>query len=315
MKNFWKNKRVLVTGGSGFIGSNAVRELLERDSIVTITVSRLSSNKEIKKTFGDLLDKIKIRKVDLLSLSDCLKATKNIDVVLNFAALDGGAKFKEEHSEEIYKVNTGIVKNILEASRRNNVDRVLLMSSIDVYPRGMKQLINEEDADMNSKKGYVGSKIFSEKLAKEYYDKYSFKIAIARVGNVYGPGDTVGSKRARVIPTFIKKAIKGENIEISISQKLSFLHVSDLVNSLLDLTEKFSVCTPINLVGAEQIYLLNLAKIIIKLTSSKSKILMRNKSIVNNDRRINTEKARKIIGFKEKINLNEGLNLLIGVFK
>lgn len=315
MKNFWQNKKVLVTGGAGFIGSNAVRELVQRGSIVTITVSNSSSNNELKEIFGDLIGSVKIKKVDLLSLNDCLKSTKSIDVVLNFAALDGGAKFKKEHAEEMYRVNTGIVKNILTASEGNRVDRVLIMSSIDVYAKDTKSsLVNEFSKLSTDANGYVGAKIFSEKLAKEYYGKYGLKIAIARPGNVYGPGDTTNPERARVIPTFINKAMKGENIDVSTFQELSFLYVSDLVNALLKLIERYPVADPVNIVGSERVSLENLARQIIRISKSKSKIILGSKGVKEViSRTVSVKKAKKIIGFMDRVSLKEGLSSLIGV--
>lgn len=312
MKNFWKNKRVLITGGAGFIGSNITKELIKRNSIIKITISKSTSEEELKQIFGKLLEKIEIQKVDLLSLKDCLKITKDIDVVLNFAALDGGAKFKKEHAKEIYKVNTGIARNILEASRLNSLDRVLLMSSIDVYPKNIKSRLSENDADMTARSGYIGSKVFSEKLAKKYYNKYGLKIAIARPGNIYGQGDKINIKRARVIPTFIKKAIMDENIEILTSENLSFLYIKDLVNALLDLTVKYAVCLPVNIASSNYISLSDLGKLIIKLSNSKSKIILRETNPnIKSYNIIDTSKAKQEIDFVEKENLRKGIESLI----
>jgi nucleoside-diphosphate-sugar epimerase len=315
MKNFWKHKKVLVTGGAGFIGSNAVKELAKRHSVVTIAVSKSTSQSELKKIFGGLLKEINICFIDLLSINDCLRITKGMDVVLNFAAMDGGTKFKKEHATEIYKVNTEIVKNVLKAAEQNKVDRVLLMSSIDVYPKGTDAVLNEADADTITSKGYVGAKIFSEKLAKKYYDKYGLKIAIARPGNVYGPGDTFSKGRARVIPTFIAKALKGENIEISVnlSRKLAFIHVTDLVAALLNLTGNYANCDPVNILGSEKISLEELAKTIITVVNSNSKIILSKNVVEKKNPIISVSKARRVIDFKERVGFKNGLKVLIGV--
>lgn len=310
MKNFWEGKNVLVTGGTGFIGSNVISELMQRNASVTVSVH---NNENIN--FSKL---VKIEKADLKNLEDCLRITKNKDIVLNFAALDGGTLFKKEHSAEIFETNTRTVLNLLEASRLNKVDRLLLMSSIEVYSDQVKSPITEEmgfigDFDKN-KYGYAWSKRFAEIAAKTYFEQYNLKIAIARVGNVYGLGDFKGAERGRIIPSFIYRARNNKNIIIfgNANNKKSFLHIDDLVVALLDLTEKYPVCEAINIVSSEYISLKELAESVIKLSKSNSKIIIENKGSNNSMHRIiETKKARIIINFGEKINIKEGLKGMI----
>jgi nucleoside-diphosphate-sugar epimerase len=244
-----------------------------------------------------------------------LEVTKNIDIILNFAAMDGGRLFKKTHSAEIFKTNTKIVLNILEAAKANNVDRTLIISSIEVYSDKTKSPIKEEygfEGELDGNKfGYVKSKRIGEITAKLFSQNGS-KIAIARLGNIYGPTDTIDKKRGRVIPTFIDKALKQEDIVISGNglQKIAFLYITDLVDSLLDLVEKYPVGEPVNLVGGERISLKELASLIISLTKSKSKIVISSKGD-NNDRIISIEKARKVIGFSPKVDIKNGIETIL----
>lgn len=326
MKNFWKNKKVLVTGGAGFIGSYVSKELIKRNSQVTIVVSPKTESEHLKRVFGSFLDKITVEKLDLLDFNNFLKATKNQEIVLNFAAMDGGTKFKLEHSAEIFRVNTQIVLNLFESCRINKVDRVLIMSSIDVYPQNAKSPVKEEYANLNNFEkeinGYAWSKRFSEIAAKLYYEQYGLKTAIARGGNVYGVDDYSGKDRGRIAPTFINKAIKGEDIAIwgNKNLKRSFLFISDLSNALLELTEKYAVCNPVNIVSENYTSLYELAKTIVGLTNNKSRIEITQsggkKSAMNIYRgKINCQKAKKILHFKELVSLEDGLRKSIQFFK
>jgi len=308
MKNFWVDKKVLVTGGRGFIGAEIVKELIKRGSKVTITTHE--SIGKIKK-----LGYTKIIKADLTNYENCLMVTKNIDVVLNFAAMDGGKSFKQKHSIAIFRTNTQIVLNILEAAKINNVDRILIISSIEVYSSKTKSPVKEEygfDGELDEDKfGYAWSKRIGE-IAAKLFSQNGSKIAIARLGNIYGPTDTFDKKRGRVIPTFIDRALKEEDIVISGNglQKIAFLYITDLVDSLLDLVEKYPVGEPINLVGAECISLKNLASLIVTLSKSKSKIVVSSGSD-NKDRIISIVKARKVIGFSPKVNINKGIETIL----
>lgn len=308
MTTFWKNKKVLVTGGTGFIGSSLTPELLERGSVVTIASH---AKAEENSNFSE----IKILNADLKNLQDCIEATRNIDIVIHLAAMDGGQKFKKEHAFEILETNTKITLNILEASKQNTVKRFLMMSSVDVYPDKVKSPIEEQyglEGDLDKNRfGYAWSKRFGEEVAKVYHGRNGLKIAIARTGNVFGPHDLTGLERTRVIPTFIHKALNNEDISISANNKRSFLYVSDLAESLLELIEKYAACEAVNLAGVEYISLEDLAKLIISISKSKSRIIIENKDKNINERIISTSRAEKVISFSPKITLENGIRRLI----
>jgi nucleoside-diphosphate-sugar epimerase len=313
MKKFWKNKKVLITGGAGFIGSFAVEELVRRGAIVTVTISPRNKNTK-PKNLSTVLQKVKIKKVDLTSADQCLKVTKNQEVILNFAALDGSASFKTQNSAKIFKTNNQIVLNILESARLNKVDRVLLMSSTEIYSPNIPTPVKEKDGmreGLDLSNGYAWSKRFSEIAATTYFHQYGLKIAIARPGNVYGPRDILNAERVRVIPLFINKARKGETITVHGSlQKKSFLYVEDLIEALLNLVELYPVCDPVNIASSEYITLKHLAILIVELTKSKSKIVVSDAKI-NKKSIISIKKAQRLLHLKEKTTLKEGIKKLI----
>lgn len=320
MSSFWKGKKVLVTGASGFIGSHAVDLLVKLDARVTAVVSPHTLGEKIKQNLSLSLDKIILKKANILNFSYCLNITKQQDVVLNFAALDGGYTFKTNHCAEIMRTNIQITLNILEASRQNSIDRLLLMSSVDVYSSECISPIKESCVLINDNQniidGYRWSKRFSEILAKTYFQEYKLKIAIARCGNAYGPRDSV--EKNRIIPTFISESLKGNNIYTwgDSSQKKSFLYVTDLLKALFDLIEKYPICDPVNIASENTISYKKLGELIISLTESKNKVVEKNsqpKGLVN--KIINVEKAKRIIDFHENTSLEEGLQKTINYLK
>src|SRR3990167_8267268 len=119
MKNFWKGKKVLVTGGTGFIGSFVTEQLLQKGAKVTTTIK--SGN---LKNVSHLIKDLKIRKADLTDSDETNIVTKNQDVVLNLASKVAGIQFNINHPATMFSENIQIAQNIASASVKNNVERL-----------------------------------------------------------------------------------------------------------------------------------------------------------------------------------------------
>lgn len=315
MKSFWKNKKVLVTGGTGFVGSYVAKILAEKGADVTVTTSNTKNNKN---TFKH--GKVKI--ADLTNLQDCLIATKDQEIVFHFAALDGGVSFKKTHPAEMFRANVGMTVNVVEACKENGVERVLLMSSIDIYPKATRSPFQEKygyrHTTVDDLTGYAWAKLVGEITGSLYKSEYNLQIAIIRAGNIYGPGDYIETERARVIPSFISQALQNKDIHIigNGDQERSFLYISDFAQAALNAAEFYAIGDPVNVSGTNYISIKRLAEMIIGQVKSSSKIILEKKDMsLPKDRTISVTKAKKKLRFKEHVSLDEGLAETIASLK
>ncbi len=318
MFNFWKGKKVLLTGGTGFIGSNLARLLLKKGADVTITTFR-GNLKNILSLKKDL----RIVKTDLSNFTNAVSVTKNKEIVLNLAAHVAGIQYNLKHSGTMLKDNLEITENMLEAARINHVERLLLMSSVCVYSEDCTTPIEEEYGFVGQPEktnfGYGWAKRVTEIMAKTYSDQFGMKIAVVRPTNVYGPNDKFDPRISHVIPSLIRRVFNNESplrVWGSGKQIRSFIFVEDLTEGLLKAVEKYFFAEPINLASDEKITIANLAKMIVKLSGKKTKVLFDKSKPDGHPRRIiSTKKAKEKIGFIARTPLNFGLQKTIEWYK
>lgn len=294
MNNYWKDRKILITGGGGFIGSNAVEFFLKKDAIISATVSPHTSSKIIKKKLGNSIKKINLIEVDLLDKKTVQKITEGMDTIMNFAAIDGGIKFKMENSLEIYKKNLSITKILIDAAIKAKIKSFLLLSSIDIYPTDIEGKISENRATNfkwdPKKEGYKLAKWESEQYAIEAAKKSDLNIIIVRPANIYGPGDNFEDiSKMRFIPSLIRNIyLKKQPIEIwgDGSEIKSFLYVDDFLNICKLLIEKGITNIPINVASKNLISIKELAKKIISLSKSDIEIITNPQNSLKQKKRI-----------------------------
>ena len=318
MRNFWTGKKVLVTGGTGFIGSFVAELLLQKGAKVTATTKsgRL-------KNVSHLIKDLRIKKTDLTDPKETHKITKNQDIVLNLASKVAGIQFNINHPATMFSDNIKIAQNIASASVKNNIERLLMVSSACVYPRNCiiptpeteGFLLDPEPTNL----GYGWAKRVEELIARFHYQEFGLKVAIARPYNAYGPRDNFDPEISHVIPGLIKRVFDDENPLVvwgSGKQTRSFLYAEDLARGLLEIAEKYPEADPINIGTDEEVTIAHLAKIIVNLSRKNTKIVFdKTKPDGQPKRNCNTEKAKEKIGFKAKKNLEEGLKNTIDWYK
>ena len=294
--------RIGITGGSGFIGTNVANALKAKYEVVIFDRHK-PKIEDIEFIKGDIID------------DSIKKAFEDCDVVIHLAAAVG-VKITEE--DPILTLNTNILgtKNVLEACKSNNVKKIILASSSEVYGEPLKTPIEESDPAIPIT-GYGVSKIAAEEYVKAYAVSFGLKYTVLRFFNVYGPGQS----KDFVIPEFVNNASKNNPILIhgSGSQIRSFCHISDISKGVSLSIEKGDN-EIINIGNAnEPITISELAKKIIGITNSKSSIQFvpftdsnrrRQKEIIN--RIPSIKKAERILSYKPEISLNDGISMLKG---
>lgn len=310
MASFWKGKNVLVTGGAGFVGSFVTEQLVIKQANVTV-VARNDKTEKID-TFKK---SVKLIKADLSNPEESLKATKKIDIVMHLAAKVAGIDYNISHPATMFSENIILARNILDASVKNSVERVLLTSSACVYPRHAtiptKEIEGFVDDPEPTNLGYGWAKRVIELMGKFYNQEYGLKIGIGRPYNTYGPKDNFDPSTSHVIPAMLKRIYSGENPFIvwgSGKQTRSFIYVEDVAKGLIDIAEKYVECDPLNLGSDEEVTIKQLAELLLDLSGKKVKIKFDLSKPDGQPRRnCDNTKTKKMIKFTANTSLKEGL--------
>jgi GDP-L-fucose synthase len=319
---FWDRKKVLVTGGAGFIGSHVVEELLRRGKGLKVTVADNLSTGHLDNLAAVKKD-VKLMKADFLSLSDCLKACKGQDVVLNLAAKVAGVGYNSTHHATMFRDNLAVTSNMLEAARKAGVERFLVVSSACVYSRHCKIPTPEsegfKDEPEETNRGYGWAKRMAEYLGRAYQQEFGLKVAIARPYNAYGPRDHYGSKDAHVIPSLVRRAVAGEDPFVvwgDGTATRAFLYVEDAARGLLELTERYAEADPVNIGTEEEVTVRQLAELVLRLAGSKAKLKFDTSKPTGQPRRnCDSRKAKEVLGFSTQVALHDGLRRSVEWYK
>ena len=281
------SKNVLVTGGNGFIGSHVVDFLVKKKYNVTTFDLSPPIRKNVKFIKGNILDK------------NCLQfALKNIDFVFHLAAVSDINKVRDI---PVKTINTNILGTtyLLEASRNKNVKRFIFASS--VYSFGTTGNL------------YTTSKISSELLIKNYRLLFGQNFTILRYSTAYGPR----SREVDAVSIFVERALK--NLDIVIfgdgQQKRNYLHVEDLAKGSMMALKQKTKNKIITLASKNNIKMFDLARTIVRLTKSNSKIRFNKKNKRFDDFTSNYSYKNNnegIINWKPKYSLKKGLEQYIG---
>ena len=320
MDTFWTGKKVLVTGGTGFIGSHVLEKLVDRKAVVTV-LDRMRNG--IIKNISNLKDTAKFVPGDCTDLETSRKVVAGQEIVMNLAAHVGGIAYNQDHQASLLRDNMLIASTMLEAARLEHTERFLVVSSACVYPHDAKIPTAETEGFRGEPEptngGYGWGKRMAEKLGMYYAHQYGMKIGIVRPYNAYGPRDHFDPKTSHVIPALIKRVFDGENPVVvwgSGKQSRAFLYVEDLAEGMIAAIEKYPVPDPVNLGTDEEITVADLIQSIIKISGMNSSYTLDTTKPDGSPRRnSDNTKAKEKIGFIAPTRLLEGLKKTVDWYK
>lgn len=307
--------KVLITGGAGFIGSHLADKLIEMNNEVTLldnlstgrfeNIKHLEGNKAFQFVEGTILNEMLVDKF-----------VERCDIVYHLAAAVGVDLVVKKPLEALV-TNIKGSEIVLDMVHRYH-KRVLITSTSEIYGKNVNGPLKEDDdrilgSPLKVRWGYSTAKAVDEMLAYIYWKEKHVPSIIVRLFNTVGPRQT--GAYGMVIPRFVNQALRNENITVygTGSQTRCFLHVKDVVNTLVKLMNNDNAVGQVFNIGSqEEISIEGLAKKIIEITKSKSKIVYipyeeaYEEGFEDMQRRVpDTTKARSLVGFKPTCNLEE----------
>jgi UDP-glucose 4-epimerase len=308
--------KVLVTGGAGFIGSHLVDRLINEDFDVTVIDNLYSGKKEnIAHNIGR--NNFNFIKGDILDSKIVDKVIKDIDVVFHLAAIVG-VPFSIKDPQKVNEVNINGSLTLLKACSNSNVKRFIFASSSAVYGE-QKNLPYSESLLASPISPYAITKLATENYCRFFNEMYELKTVILRFFNVYGSRQ-INSSYNGVICEFIKNLINGKPPVIfdDGKQKRDFVNINDVINAfLLTLKRNNAVGKVFNIAYGEGVEIYRLAQIIIKIFGNTDLKPIYSKSRIGDVRYsyADISLARKILGYKPKISLKDGLKELVNWYQ
>ncbi len=302
-----KNKKIIVTGGAGFLGKHLVKKLIERgipkENIFIPHHKEYDLRKEqdIKRMFSDF----------------------KADIVIHLAGKVGGIGFNREKPGELFYDNLMMGIQLMEQARLNNIEKFVAIGTICAYPKFTPVPFKEENLwdgypeETNAPYGLAKKMLLVQSQA--YRQQYGFNSIFLLPVNLYGPGDNFDPSSSHVIPALIKKCFDAkEKITVWGTGKASreFFYVEDAAEGIILATEKYNKSEPVNLGAGFEIIIKDLVEKIAKLTEFKGEIEWdRSKPDGQPRRMLDVSKAKEEFNFTAKTDFDEGLKKTIEWYK
>lgn len=303
--DFWKDKRVLVTGGSGFLGSFVVEKLGEKGC------------RDISVPYSEEYD---LRQLDVIQR--LLKDTKP-DMIIHLAARVGGIGANRAYPAEFFYDNLMMGVQLMHESWRAGINKFVAIGTVCAYPKFTPVPFKEEDLwngypeETNAPYGLAKKMLLIQ--AQTYRQQYGFNAIYLLPVNLYGQRDNFDLESSHVIPALIRKCIEAakrndDHIVVWGTGKPTreFLYVEDAAEGILLAAERYNGSEPVNLGSGMEISIHDLVHLIARLTGFKGKIVLDSSKPDGQPRRcLNTERAERLFGFRAKTSFEDGLRRTI----
>jgi GDP-L-fucose synthase len=303
--DFWKDKRVCVTGGAGFLGSFVINQLRQRGA------------KDIYVPT--------IEEYDLVRLEDIQRMydTARPDLVIHLAALAGGIGANRDRPADFFYINLMMGVQLMNEAWKRGVGKFVAIGTICAYPKFTPLPFREENLwegypeETNAPYGLAKKMLLVQ--AQAYREQYGFNAIYLLPVNLYGPHDNFNLQTSHVIPALIRKCIEATergdsqvNLWGDGSPTREFLYVEDAARGILLAAERFNGSEPVNLGSGFEISIRDLAETVARLTGFKGEIVWDPDKPNGQPRRaLDVSRAEKYFGFRAQMPFEEGLRRTI----
>ena len=307
---FWSGKKILLTGGAGFLGSHIVNNLVTKRGVSTdqISIPRSTS-------------------VDLRKWMNCLDAVDGIDIIIHLAATVGGIGFNQKYPGTLFYDNIIMGTQLIEAARQKNVQKFVQLGTVCAYPKFTPAPFKETDLwngypeETNAPYGIAKKALLV--MAQAYRKQYGMNIIFLVPVNLYGPKDNFNLESSHVIPALIRKftqAVKNGKKDVVVwgtgNASREFLFVEDAAEGIIAATERYNKPDPVNLGTGEEIKINQLVSLIAKLTEYDGQIIWEHSKPDGQPRRyLDISRAKEEFEFEAKTDLISGLQKTIEWYK
>ena len=300
-----KGKKILITGGAGFIGSHLVKYLVEKGNEVIVADILLRGNKIDKNIFKN----IQFHNADVKDSEKMMQLSKGCDCIFHYAAILGVDVVADNPVETMETEVIG-TQNIVNAALKNNIEKIIYASTSGVYGHSAIEKSVTEDILVDPRTSYAIAKRYNEIYLKALFEEKGLMSVSMRFFNVYG----MSQDSRMVIPRFFEQAVANKPITIfgDGKQTRDFTYIDDTIFASVELATKINGCEIFNIANENEVTINELASRIIEITKSKSEMTYINAPKKRYDYEVerrfgNSNKLFKHIKYKPNTNLETGL--------